>query len=76
MKPQTNVIKLHMYQLMFYMPPIIQLYIFLELNSGFAQFYINIQDIPQLWPFTHIVPAFCVVLVNLILKLLLLLRVL
>ena len=21
------------------------------MNSGFAQFYINIQDIPQLWPF-------------------------
>ena len=56
-------------QLMFYMLPIIQLYIFLELNSSFAQFYTNVQNISRLALLHN--AAFCVVLVNLIFNVLL-----
>ena len=45
------------------------LYFFLELNSSFAQFYTNVQNIPRLALLHN--AAFCVVLVNLIFNVLL-----
>ena len=50
MKPQ-NVIKLHVHTTHVLYDSNNTVIFFLELNSSSAQFYINIQNIPQLWPF-------------------------